>query len=85
MEALELIDLLSGRGIKDRLARHRLDRQGGASARVAVELGDDDAVELHDRGELLGDRDRVLTGHSVNDEQDIVGLDRFLDLGELLH
>ena len=38
-----------------------------------------------DLGELLGDVDRVLAGHGVDDEQDVVRLDRLLDVGELVH
>src|SRR3712207_7618777 len=53
----------------DRLAGDRLDRECGAAAGVAVELGEHDAVELRDRGELLGDVDGVLAGHRV-DHQD---------------
>ena len=47
-----------------------LTRQRGAAAGVAVELGHEDAVEVDGLGELLGDVDRVLAGHRVDDEQD---------------
>jgi hypothetical protein len=63
----------------------RLDRQRGAAARVAVELGHDDAVEVDGLGELLGHVDGVLAGHRVDDEQDRVRLDRATDVDELLH
>ena len=53
-----------------------LTRQRGAAAGVAVELAHDHAVELDGVGELLGDVDRVLAGHRVDDEQDRVRLDR---------
>ena len=72
VEALELVELLAGRGVHDRLAGHRLDRQRGAAAGVAVELRHHDPVELDDLGELLGDVDRVLAGHRVDDEQHVV-------------
>ena len=36
-------------------------------------------------GELLGDVDRVLAGHRVDDEQDRVRLDRVADVDELVH
>ena len=39
VEALELVELLAGRREHDRLAGDRLDRQRGAAASVAVELG----------------------------------------------
>ena len=62
-----------------------LTRQRGAAAGVAVELGHHDAVEVDGLGELLGDVDRVLAGHRVDDEQDVVRLDRRADLDELVH
>src|SRR4051812_11187129 len=85
VEALEIGQLLARGGEHDRLAGDGLDRQRGAAARVAVELGQHDAVELRDLGELLGYVDRVLAGHRVDDQQDDVRLDRLLDLGQLLH
>ena len=62
-----------------------LTRERGAAAGVAVELGEDHAVELRDLGELLGDVDGVLAGHGVDDEQHDVRLDALLDVRELLH
>ena len=85
VEALELLELLAGRRVEDRLAGHRLDAERGAAAGVAVELGHQDAVELGRLGELLGDVDGVLAGHRVDDEEDVVRLRPLLDLGELLH
>ena len=73
MEALELLELLTGGGEQDRLTGHRLDRQRRASARVAVELRQHDAIELDRVGEGLGDADGVLAGHRVEDEQDDCG------------
>ena len=70
------VELLAGRGVEDRLAGDRLDRQRGAAAGVAVELGHHHAVELGRLGEALGDVDRVLAGHRVDDQQDVVGLGR---------
>ena len=82
---LEVAQLLAGGGEQDRLAGDRLDGQRGAAAGVAVELGEDHAVELRGLGELLGDVDRVLAGHRVDDEQHDVRLDALLDVRELLH
>ncbi len=50
-----------------------LDRQGGAAAGVAVELGEDDAVERQGVVEGRGGRHRVLAGHRVDDEERVVG------------
>ena len=69
VELLEVAQLLARGGEHDRLAGDRLDRQRGAAAGVAVELGEHDAVELRDLGELLGDVDRVLAGHRVDHQQ----------------
>ena len=60
-------------------------RQRGAAAGVAVELGEDHAVELRDLGELLGDVDGVLAGHRVDDEQDDVRRHALLDVRQLGH
>ena len=45
VERLELVELLAGTGEEDRLADDLLHRQRGAAARVAVDLGEDHAVE----------------------------------------
>ena len=84
-KALERVELLAGRGEEDRLAGHRLDRERGAAAGVAVELRHHDAVELGGLGERLGDADRVLAGHRVDDEEDVVGLRPLADLRQLGH
>ena len=85
VEALEVAQLLARGGEHDRLAGDRLDRQRGAAAGVAVELGEHDAVELRDLGELLGDVDGVLAGHGVDHEQDGVRAHALLDPRQLLH
>ena len=36
-------------------------------------------------GELLGDVDRVLTGHRIDHEQDVMRVDGLLDVGQLGH
>ena len=85
VEALELGELLAGGGVEDRLAGDGLDAERGAAASVSVQLAHHDAVELRRLGELLGDVDRVLAGHRVDDEQDVVRPGAALDLDELLH
>ena len=85
VEALEVAELLARRGEHDRLAGDGLDRQRGAAAGVAVELGEHHAVELRDVGELLGHVHRVLAGHRVDHEQDRVRAHALLDPAELLH
>ena len=72
----------------DELDRHLgdfLDRQRRAAAGVAVELGQDDAVEFEGVVERLGAVDGVLAGHGVADQVDLVGLDEPVDLLQLVH
>ncbi len=61
------------------------DRQGGTAAGVAVELGEHDAGEVHAVEEGLRGGDRVLADHRVDDEQDLVRVDRGADVRGLLH
>ena len=62
-----------------------LDRQGRTAAGIAVELGQDDAVELQSVVERLGAVDRILAGHGVADQIDLVRLDQSVDLLQLVH
>jgi hypothetical protein len=85
VEQVEVLELLARRREGDRAAHDLLDRQRGAAAGIAVELGEDHAVELEGRVERLGDGDGVLAGHRVDDEERVVGLDLGGDLADLLH
>ncbi len=62
-----------------------LTRERRAAAGVAVELGEHDAGDVEVFVEGLGGVDRVLAGHRVDDEQDLVRLDRLFDGLELVH
>ena len=75
VEYLQILELFAGAGKFDGLAGDCLDRQRRTASGVAVELGDDDARDLEQLVEALGNVDRVLTGHGVDDEQDLVRLD----------
>ena len=85
MEGLDVGELLARAGELDGLAHHGPDGQGRAAAGVAVELGEDYAVDAQLRIEGLGHVDRVLAGHGVHHEEDLLGLDGRLDAPELLH
>lgn len=61
------------------------DRQRGAAACVAVELGQHHAGEADTLTERLGGGDGVLTDHRVEDEQHLVGIDGRADGGGLGH
>ena len=85
VEHLERIGLLAHRDELDGFAGHLAHRERAAAAGVAVELGDDHAVEVGALGEGGDHVDDVLTGHGVDHHEDLVGLDRLLDVDGLLH
>ena len=85
VEALELVEPLAGRRVEDRLAGDRLDRERRAAAGVAVELGQQHAVEVDPLGEGLGDVDGVLAGHRVEHSRMSWGLVRLRIAGQLVH
>ena len=60
-------------------------RQRRTTAGVAVELGQHHAGDADAVAERLGGGDRVLADHRVDDEDDLVGVDRVADVGGLLH
>ena len=60
-------------------------RSTNTAASVAVEFGEDDpgyADPLLERG---GARERILSGHGVNDQVDLVGIDGGVDLPQFAH
>jgi hypothetical protein len=85
VEGLEVLELLAGTGEEDRLADHFLYRQRRTTARVAVDLREDHAVETDRVLEGLRDVDRFLSGHRVDDEQRVVRLHRVTDVAQLVH
>ena len=85
VEQLEIGELLARRGERYGLADDLLDRQRRATASVAVELGQDDAVETQRGVEVLGDGDRVLAGHRIDDQERVVRVHGSRDVAHLLH
>ncbi len=85
MEGLEGIDLLADADVLDGHAGHFTQRQSGATARIAVELGQDHARQRHVCLKAFGNPDCLLAGHSIGDQQGLVGLDAGLDRLELAH
>ena len=85
MKLLERIRLLADTDVLDRLLEHPVNRQRRTTARVAIELGEDHAGHVQRFIEALRDPDRLLTRHPVGDEQNFVGLDRRLELLQLVH
>ncbi len=85
VEALQLIELLADRRVENRLAGHRLHGQRRAAAGVPIELRQQHAVELNPFRECLRHVDRVLAGHRVEHQEDVVGLGALADRRQLLH
>ncbi len=85
MEHVDGVHLLARTHKLDGLGDNGANGEGSAAARVAVELGEDDAVEVEAVVELLGGVDSVLTRHRVNHEERLVGADGLLEVGYLVH
>ena len=85
VEHVEVGQLLAGGREHHRLAGQRRDRQRGAAAGVAVELGQHHAVVADAVEERLRGRHRVLADHRVDDEQHLVRVGRVADRGGLRH
>ena len=85
MERLDRVRLLPDADELDRLPGHRPDRDRGPAAGIAVQLREDEAGNAQPPRELGGDGDRVLTGHRVQDQQDLLRLQRRLHARHLLH
>ena len=84
-EGLEPVEGLAGADEADRNPGDRLHREGGAAARIAIELGQDQAVERELLGEGLRDLHRVAAHQRVAHEQRVRGGAHAVDLGQLLH
>ena len=85
MEDLERVGLLAGAEELDRDAGDRRDRESGAAAGVAVDLGQDQAGDRHGGDERLGDGHGLLAGHRVHHEERLDRMDGGVDRGDLGH
>ena len=79
MELLDHVELFAGAGKLDGLAGRGADRERGAAAGVAVQLGQHDAVDAQRLVKGAGGVDRILTGHGVHHQENLVGMDGGLD------
>ena len=84
-KGFQRIHVLAGTDKFDGNAGDCLDAQEGSAAGVPVELGHDDPVQAQGFIEGFGAVDGVLARHAVDDEIDLIGLNLFVDLFELLH
>ena len=77
--------LLADAGELDRLAGDVTHRQRRATARIAVQLGEDHTAERQRVTEGLGDVDRVLALHGVDHEQRLGRRQRGVQCADLVH
>ena len=68
-----------------RLCHHRADAYRRSAPSVAVEFRKHNSVEIQTVVELLGRINCILTGHRVDDEQRLVGMNRVLKCFNLVH
>ena len=85
MEQLDHVQLFAGADELDGLSGGGPDGQCRAASGVAVQLGQHHAVDAQCVVEGLGGVHRVLAGHGVHHQQDLVGLHRGLDVPQLVH
>ena len=85
VEVFERVERFADPDEFDWNAGNRLNGKRRAAASVAVELRQNNAVEFERVVKRLGAVDRVLPGHRVDDEVNLVGLDFALDLVQLRH
>ncbi len=85
MEHFQIVELLADAGELDRTPRHLSHRDGGASAGIAIQLGEHDAREVGVLQESLGDVDRVLARHGIHYQEHLVGIHCLAQLGQLGH
>ena len=85
MERLDVLQLFADTGELDRLSGNGADGKRRAASRVAVQLGQHHGVDIQPLVEALSGVHRVLTGHGVHDQHDLVWLDGGLDVFQLVH
>ena len=85
MEDLEALDLLGDADELDRHAGHMPHRKRGAAARVAVELGDNDAGQRQGIPKCAGSVDGVLALHGIHHEQRLDRPYRGVQVADLAH
>jgi len=81
----DLVQLLAHAGELDGLSGDCLDGQGRAAPGVAVQFGEDHAVDVQRVVKGLGRVHRVLADHGVHNQKDLGGLHRGLDVPQLVH
>ena len=85
VEGLNHIQLFAGAHELDGLAGGGSDGEGGAAPGVTVQFGEDDAVDPQGLVKGGGGVYRVLAGHGVHHQQNLVGMDSGLHPLQLVH
>ena len=85
VEKLDHVQLLARAHKLDGLPCGRPDGEGRAAPGVAVQLGQQNAVDPQRLVKGRGRADRILTGHGVHDQENLIGLHSALDLLQLRH
>jgi hypothetical protein len=82
MEFGEVFHFLTFTNIFDGLAGDGTHGEGGATAGITIELGEDEAIDPDFLIEGLGDGDGLLTGGGVGDEKSLAGFEEFVEVLE---
>ena len=85
VEGFQGVQLLANPDELDRLADHRLDRQRRPAPGIAVQFGENHALDAHRLVEGRRHVDRLLTGHCIDHEKRVAGIGSRLDLHQFLH
>ena len=85
VEDIEIIELLTGRGIHNGLAGDLTNRQGRATAGITVQLGENHTGKVHAIAESLGSLNGILADHGVDDKEDFVWVHGIADIARLRH
>jgi len=85
MEGLDHIQLLAGTHELDGLAGGGPNRESSAATGVAVQLGQHHAVDAQRLVKGSGGVHRILAGHGIHHQQDLIGMDGSLHPLQLIH
>src|SRR5690606_22202087 len=85
VELLEPVQLLAYTEELDGLSRYPINRERGTAPRIPIHLRQDDAGDVQRIVESLGDPHRLLTGHTVGDEENLGRLEGGPEPPQLIH
>ena len=85
MEFLQPIQLFTDTNKLDRDASHSLNAECCSAASIAVQLGENHAIQFQSVIKRLGTVDRILTGHRIANQQSLVRSNAAVNLLQLFH